>query len=496
MSEPQKRPYASPFTHIHSAAAMQQAQILGRRHRADARRLEPVLARWGREFYTFVNYPVTFRWGLDRVPFMIASSLVLFYAMLPGMGRDADALLGYLKYLFAALQLSWFAVLAMIRQRINLSPAFPLAALLLCVAGGISFTYSIVVAPGTSTYASALIPLIIVATPLLIPSDATQTDGTAVAKYLFRIFGLASLFHILWQTTDRALGLEEYYSGHHEIGVLLVNFMILCALFRRNRLLVLSIALIGLNLLLRPSSTIAFSAIFAIAFIVFHRLPYQRLLRTTSVLAAGIILAANFAILMNKDVAEALYSIEPWMKEDALGAISDNLFRLGVIHAAHDEIFKESLLVGKFFSGDINVNANDYIPYVNGYYMSAGSEPIHSDYILMLQQGGLIGYALFASFFVGVARLCARAARLAHAAGDDTSETLFDALQAIYINFMLCISANPVLGIGELSLPFFMLVPLTVFLARAQPGFVGSWRQRAGALTRNRHPVPPARGRG
>jgi hypothetical protein len=84
----------------------------------------------------------------------------------------------------------------------------------------------------------------------------------------------------------------------------------------------------------------------------------------------------------------------------------------------------------------------------------------------------LIGYRLFARLFVGMALLCAKAARLAHAARDGSSETLFDALQAMNVVFMLSISGNPMMGDFQHALPYLILLPLAIYLARAQPGIV------------------------
>jgi hypothetical protein len=99
--------------------------------------------------------------------------------------------------------------------------------------------------------------------------------------------------------------------------------------------------------------------------------------------------------------------------------------------------------------------------------------PIHSDFIIMIVEGGLIGYGLFSSLFIGMALLCGKAARLAHAPRDDTSKTVFDALQAMNLVFMLYISGNPVLINVQQATPYLILVPLAIFLARAQPGFAG-----------------------
>ena len=60
------------------------------------------------------------------------------------------------KYLFAMALLLYFALLGVIRP-INLSPLFPLASLLLCVAGCLPFAYSLFVLPGTTTFSSGLV---------------------------------------------------------------------------------------------------------------------------------------------------------------------------------------------------------------------------------------------------------------------------------------------------------------------------------------------------
>jgi hypothetical protein len=249
--------------------------------------------------------------------------------------------------------------------------------------------------------------------------------------------------------------------------------MILSGLFRRNLLLALSIAIIGFSLFQRASSTLGFSTIFATAVIVLYRLRYRRLFRLVCAFAVGMMILGQLAILESEDVAQAVFSIEPLVKEDALDSHSNNEFRLGVISAVRDEMAEQSMLVGTFFTGDVNVSVRKYL----GKWLDEDQAPIHSDYILMIRQGGLIGYGLFATLFIGMARLCAKAARLAHAAGDGGGETLFDALQAMNVIFMCSISGNPTMQLLDCTVPYLMLLPLAIFLARAQPGFAGPRRQ-------------------
>lgn len=254
--------------------------------------------------------------------------------------------------------------------------------------------------------------------------------------------------------------------------------MILSGLSRRNLLFAVSVALIGLSLVLRPTSTLAFSAAVAALFVATHRLRLRRVLRVGCIVAACAILAINLAILESDAVAQTLYSFEPLIKTNVFEAQDNSITRLGFIDAARDEMARYPLLIGKAFAGDVTVNVMRYLPWSQSPVM-----PIHSDFMIMVMEGGLIGYGLFAALFIGMALLCAKAAHLAHAAGDPASETVFDALQAMNVVFMLYISGFPMLTSPQQATPYLILVPLAIFLARAQPGFAGS------------SPPPRARGR-
>jgi hypothetical protein len=482
-----KREVELPRTQLLTAQPVPTAQrgsaVRAGRHRA------LFVATWWRRLRTAALFPVAFRSGLDAAPFRLSSFFVLFYVVVPPLREGPGDQVA--KYLLAIPLMLCFLLLAVTRQRINRSPLFPLAPLLLSVAGCIAFANSIFVAPGTGTYSSALIPLISAAIPLLIATHATQADGAVVTEYLFTVFGLAAFFHVLWLV---AAWVTDYWvtPPFKALGVLIVFFMILCGLFRRNLLLVLSVALIGFSELLEPTSTVAFLTMFAVAVILLHRLRFWRFLRLACILVAAGIIVANLAVLESSDVAEAFYSIEPSVKED-LGGIShqaladeteavgsDNAFRLGVLSAARDEMAEHSLLVGKAFSGEVTVDAAQYLTWADPW--ETGATTIHSDFDIMIVQGGLIGYGLFASLFVGMALLCAKAARLAHAAGDVNSERLFDALQAMNVAFMLCISGNPLMPDLQGTAPYLILLPLAIFLARAQPGFDSLKQQYAAPL--------------
>jgi hypothetical protein len=435
-----------------------------------------VVVRWHRVLSTAARFPVSFRSGLDGAPFRLLASFALLYVIMPQLTGSAET---NLKYLLVGGLTSGFYVLAVAHQRLILAPRFLLAPLLLSILGSIAFAYSIFATQDLSTFSSALIPLIGIATPMLITTHATATDGVVATKYVLALFSIAGVCHVSWQMVAHLLGWSEgnvYYDWfavpHASASILLVYLMILAGLYRRRLLLALSVALVGLSLALRPSSTLASSALVAALIIMAHRLQLRRLLRRAGLIGTCAILAANLAVLESGDLAQTFYSIEPLVKQETLDAFSNNQTRLALISAARHDLAQHSWLIGKAFTGKVTVDTAEYLP-----WMPVAEMPVHSDFIIMVMEGGLVGYAVFASLFIGIALLCARGARLSREAGDLDAETLFDALQAITLIFMLCISGNPTMGSPQDTVPYLVLVALAIFLAREQPGFAGPRRR-------------------
>src|SRR5262249_2111451 len=152
--------------------------------------------------------------------------------------------------------------------------------------------------------------------PLLIGGRATSTDGAAATRYLIAFFSIAAICHVFWQVVTRLLGWSEgeaYYEWFGvpagSLSIVLVYLMLMAGLYRQKMLFALSVALVGLSLALRPTSSLAFTAIFAAVFITAHRLRVRRLLRRVAVVVVCGILAGNLAVLESSEVANAFYSI-------------------------------------------------------------------------------------------------------------------------------------------------------------------------------------------
>ena len=156
---------------------------------------------------------------------------------------------------------------------------------------------------------------------------------------------------------------------------------------------------------------------------------------------------------------------EPYVKQSVLNAQTDNDFRLGVISALRAETEDSSILFGKYFSGAINPIVTDVLPWWYNVHQSDDA-PIHSDFLIILSQGGLAGYFLFAAFLLGFARLCLRGARSSALFGETDLERFFDAALVMEVIFCFYIMFNPIMQKPYIVAFFLVLVPICVFLNR------------------------------
>ncbi len=421
-------------------------------------------ALW-RALVSLADFPVSFRSAIDGAAFWLAGGFLLFYVITPDIAL-AEV---YVKYLVAGSVILCCGLLVLARQVVCLSPAFLLGPFLLFVAGTMSFGYA-AVRGGTNTFSSALVPLIVVAAPLFVPYGNSRTDSRRVARYMLLVFGAGAWFHVLWQVIGYQFGMKELVDAdpaaafgpqYFAASGVILYFMILAGFYRRAGLLALALGLDAVSLVLRPSSTLVFASLFTIGAIALCRLGLRRIFRAAATALLVLTLFGNLAILGSDTVARTVYSIEPYVKSDILQSKSNNEFRLAVIAAARAEMSRTSIWAGRGFIGDMDVSVVRYLK-----WFDKAEAPIHSDFLTLTVEGGLIGFALIATLFLGLAKLCWRGARLAHAAGDGGGEILFDACLAIDVVFAVYISFNPIMQMLQCVMPFLVSVPLAVFLAR------------------------------
>lgn len=429
----------------------------------------PAPAGW-RRLVRALTMPAAARGLSTRALVRSISAFLVFYAVAAWLGP----LDSYAKYLFTAIVVVSAALLAVEHRVLNVAARFPLAQFALFALGVFSFTRSVLIPNDVTTYSSALIPLLVVAAPMLIPRDDIRFDAGAAFLYLERIIGLAAVSHVLWQVAG---ALDPDISPSHERTFLLVFFLVLAGLRRKAVAFSLALALILASLALRPSSTLAFASTLAILGILAFRGQRLRLLRRICHLTIVFLILGNLAMFGSAEVAEAIFSVEPYVKEDVLDSQSNNAFRLGILEALRDAMASNSILIGKGFLGGVDVSTEKYLT-----WNEDSQEPIHSDFLIVLDQGGLIGYALFSSLFVGLALLCGRAARRASAAGMAAEVLLFHAILVFDAVFALYISFNPIMQKVEMTL--FFLAPAFIATILGRGFYPSRGRARAPMSTR------------
>jgi hypothetical protein len=393
---------------------------------------------------------------------LLGGFLVLF-SLNPPVDVGVTAVgVAWIKYTFAAVFVGMGVALVVQYRVLNYAQLVLLLPLVLSAIGVVSLAATQFLHPGTTTYASALIPLIVCALPLFIPSGRLRVDGHAMLSLLIRMFGGAASLHLVWQV-GAAVGAP--IDPSHERTFIILFLMVLSGFGGSARWFVASLVLVAASEALRPSSTLALGSGVVLLSVLLYRAGYKRLMQGLAVAVMAGLIVVNLGVILSESFAERVYSIEPLVKVDLLGGISNNDFRLGVLSALREEMRTRPMLYGNGFAGDINPSVSDYLPWF-------GDEaPIHDDFLIMYSQGGLIGYALFAATFLGFAALCARSARLAERSGRAVFAQLFDSILVADLVFVLYISFNPILQKVEFSAFFLMLLPIAVLCRRMiRPG--------------------------
>jgi hypothetical protein len=399
----------------------------------------------------------------------LACSAVLFIIW-PASGSGSvltvDVVSTTFKYGFGGLQAVLALCLICGHTTLVPRPFFMLAALALSLIGLLSFTYVQLYRPGETSYGAALFPLLVCAMPAFIPPRSVHVDIDRLTLSVFALLVLGSVFQIGWQLADMQGFLADEIS--HERTYILVFLLLLAGFERRLWASALAILLIAGSLYLRPSSTLAGATAIALLAVSLRSTNFSRLLNLLPYVIVGGLLIQNLVFATNPAVAEAVLKFETEFKQGELegysraDSVSNSDFRLAVFRAVNDDLNMYSPWIGKSFTGDVNVYVRRYINWPG----FSGFSEIHSDFLALLLQGGILGYSLFAAIFVGIVRSASWSADLAAARGATRGEALLRSIPLMTCVFGLYISFNPLMPKVEYVLFFLILAPITVLCAR------------------------------
>lgn len=239
----------------------------------------------------------------------------------------------------------------------------------------------------------------------------------------------------------------------NEFGFVLV-FGLVFALVLRHRLAAVAILfVIAFTLVLRPSSTLFVGTMIGACMALgFGSRPKSGLIVTSIVVCAVAIMA--LVEMSDPDLAPVVGDLESYVKEKLLGGESNWEARAALIIATQRNFSEGSFLFGNFFAGEASLDVGDILG------REEFTAPVHSDFVQILYQGGVISLVAFCYFFVEVALL--HRSREKSPESDVLRRTVptCTAVYAYYISF------NPMMHNIEYSLWFFMLSFICLGLTR------------------------------
>ena len=370
--------------------------------------------------------------------------------LLPGEAVSA------LKYAFSLAVVAGFCWCVLTFFTFTPYPGFLIAPFMLGVIGVASFVLITAYFPGRSTYGSALIPLLVCAAPLFIPERHLTMDLGRAARLIMMLCLAAGLVQLAVQASG---GASDKFLSHEDTFIVLFAGVV-AAFHRDAKMLAAALAIAALDLMLRPSSTLAMALLVVLTAALGAYLMRARLVSALFYWTSLVMVVLNSLVIFDLPVIGFVFQIEPFIKEQVLGASSNTEFRVAVLSATIDEFWSGSVLFGKFFGGNVNVYVRHLLPYF-------GDEaPIHSDFVTMGSQGGIVGAILFAALFIGFAGAARHGLRIARALGDNGAAAFFSSALGVNLIFVLYIGFNPIMQKVDYALFFLIWVPMTVFALR------------------------------
>jgi hypothetical protein len=321
----------------------------------------------------------------------------------------------------------------------------------------------------TISYSSALFPMLLVGLVVFIPEDQSRLDIDATTKF-FEIFSAAFvLMHVMsqvvfifWQFVP-----EDWFSMTiHENTFFAIFALCLSALQRRWRLFCFLGSLVVISLLIRPSSTFIAGLAIGLSIAFGFLLQRRTLAMAVGNALLGVLMLFPIIFIAMPDFTNLIYGIEPMVKEGLLGSTSNNSFRMVVLELAREAILESHWATGQGFTGTTNVNVGSVIDGWEtgaevGVDLAAASQaPVHSDFMIMLWQGGILGYSLFALSLLGAVRQIGRSLAVAEEIQHGAAITLLRSLYILIVVFCTFISFNPILQ--KYSFSYLFWFPLLV----------------------------------
>lgn len=249
-----------------------------------------------------------------------------------------------------------------------------------------------------NSYAGAFLATLLVSAAAMFDIKKHVFDSWRVERIIQKLLLLLSLFYVLELAVRVFSGLSYFEDvtnqTNHIKSFVFVTSACLAILLRDYKSLLLTAILLIISQILRPSSSLI-AAMFLGAPIAVALL--RGWIKVAKGCAYATIIgaaAAPIALYLSPELKEFIIDAETWTKEDLLQGRSNTFFRLAIQDLAIDQLQDTSILFGAVFSSANSVALGRKFLWWMQYYPT-GLAAIHSDYVSILYQSGVVGYVLY-----------------------------------------------------------------------------------------------------
>jgi len=326
-------------------------------------------------------------------------------------------------------------------------------AALLGMIGIVTFGITQFVTGSKNSYAAGLVPFFFFFLPAITSRDGLAYQFSRLQAWILRCLVISGVVTLATFFFGRDMPIRT----GHELSYAFVLLAIYGVIFKKWIYFTIGVCLSFVFITIRPSSTLAGGWVVAILCLYILKFFGSKKLHVATLLSCYLLVASAMMSVFGIGFFDFLMDIEQIIKIDFLGGVSNADFRNAVAIAMREEFYSENIVFGRFFTGNINPFVFHLIPWFGEF------APIHSDFMTVMFQGGLVGFSMFSAVFLLWQHLWRRASAACELKGDVHASRFFDFMAICQVVFMLYMSFNPILQRIEIVAFFYVLALLALF---------------------------------
>jgi len=322
----------------------------------------------------------------------------------------------------------------------------------------VPFLYQLATVGDTNSYATAFVGSVAFSVAAFYGSNWDKRDAEPTRKKLAHWLLALSVLYV-GELFVRKYGDFVYFlhvlniTNHLKSNVFVIA-LALALLAGRTRMVFWLFVLVGVSTFLRPSTSLilALSICLPVIWLIRRRLLFWAEVAAVFVIASAA--AIPLALQLVPGLSEIAVSSETFIKADTLGGTSNTLTRLAIMDVAFKRIEESSWLVGEMFTGGTSVQVADVLPFWRSNF-SSGLAQIHTDYVCVLMEGGVIGYLLFNIAIFLFSRSCFEFLRGEHAIAE---RAIVGAGIVGVLSLAIYASGNPLLQAYQATIAIWLIM--------------------------------------